>query len=126
MTIKVEKEEQYILVTPEEKMLDEKEVEQLEDKLIAHLEDGRVNLILNLSNVETVSDDFYYLADKIYNILLKEEGIMVITEAPEQVIAKLAEYPLVITPTQDEAVDYIFMEELEKQLREEDKDPLWE
>ncbi|MCX6351367.1 MAG: hypothetical protein NTX03_05860 [Bacteroidetes bacterium] len=114
--IQILPEEQYTLLKFTGIELLQEDLEEMNDAAAADMEAGNCNFIVDISEVETISMDFYPYLDTLYNLVQKEEGILVVATENEVAKIRIEERGIVPTPTLSEAVDYIFMEELEKQL----------
>ena len=120
--IQIQHEEQYTLIVPSAQA-DKISLETLADKISQNMEAGHKNYIIHLEQVKKLPQDFEYVLDNINQIIKKEDGLLVVSGAPEALENALAEKEVITTPTLDEATDYIFMEEIEKQfLGEEDEE----
>jgi hypothetical protein len=121
--IQVQHEEQYTLLVPSAQA-DRISLETLADKVTENMEAGHKNYIIHLDQVKKLPTDFVYVLDNINQIIKKEDGLLVVSGAPDELGSALEEKEIITTPTLDEATDYIFMEEIEKQFRSEgDEEP---
>jgi hypothetical protein len=117
--IQIQHEEQYTLIVPSAQA-DKISLETLADKITGNMEAGHKNFIIHLEHVKKLPQDYEYVLDNINQIVNKEDGLLIISGAPADLEAKLDEKDIITTPTLDEATDYIFMEEIEKQFLGED------
>ena len=125
MGIDVKKEKQYILLSVKDEILGPEFCEEMKNTISEQMEKGAKNFIMNLKGVKEAGPDFYASLDTVMNMLLKEEGMMVITGARKGEISTFIENKgIIATRTMDEAVDYVFMEEIEKQLQSDNDDDL--
>ena len=113
--IQIKHEEQYSLVVPSN-LSDAAGFDELEQKISESLENGHRNFILNLEGLHEVPGDIAPNFAQLKSIIEKEDGRLVIACPPALIEASLEENEIVSTPTLNEATDYIFMEEIEKQL----------
>ena len=121
--IQVQHEEQYTLLVPSAQA-DRIALDALADKVTENMEAGHKNYIIHLEQVKKLPQDFVYVLDNINQIVKKEDGLLVVSGAAAELESALEEKEIVTTPTLDEATDYIFMEEIEKQFRNEsDEEP---
>lgn len=120
MEISVEKNEKYVIV----KLLDDKVNDNISTELKYHLialnNDGAKNIVLDLSKV-TYCDSSGLNTILAANTMCKNSsGSFVITGLNEKVKKIIhnsqLEKVLLICPTVDEAIDLIFMEEIERNL----------
>ena len=125
MGIEVKKEKQYVLLNVKEEVAGPEFCEELKNTISGLMEKGCKNFILSLKGVKEAGPDFYVSLDTIMNILLKEDGMMVVTGSRKGEISTFIENKGIITTRSlDEAIDYVFMEEIEKQLQSGDDDDL--
>jgi hypothetical protein len=109
----VKHEEQYTLITPRELDFDD-----LQKAIAENLSEGHKNFVIDLKgSVGTVEDAHHFAG--LMSIIEKEDGRLVIACPPTELEESLEEAEIVTTPTLDEATDYIFMEEIERQLMED-------
>ena len=125
MGIEVKKEEQYTLLNVHTSVLTTEDCEKLKNTIATEMESGAKNFIIGIKNVEDVGSDFYVTLDTVTHILQKEDGILVICEPQgQEIITALEKRGMIITHSFDEAVDYVFMVEIEKQLDAEDDEEI--
>jgi anti-anti-sigma factor len=96
----------------------------MNSKAQAHKMQNINNLIFDLSNVKYV-DSSGLSAILTGDRLWKEQGSFVLTGVEHDTVKKLIEIShlksvLDIIPTQKEAVEFVFMEELQRELEKED------
>ncbi len=116
----IDKQEHYAVMRLEEKNLNSIIAPDMKSEFVILFNEGIKNLILDLSNVEYVDSSglsAILTADRIW----KREGSFILTGIQHPNVKKLIEISrldtvLTIVPTLDESVDYIFMEEIERQL----------
>lgn len=125
MKFTVDKHEKYVLITLNEAKLNSLISPQLKSELILINTEGLRNIILDLSGVK-YSDSSGLSSLLVGHRLCKNaEGSFVITGVNENIdrlvtISQL-ENVLTIVPTVEEAIDLIFMEEIERELKKEAK-----
>ena len=125
MKYSIEKSEKYTKLVLDEEKLDTLQAPQLKSELITLYQSGTVNLILNLSNVKYV-DSSGLSAILVANRMSKEvEGYLVLVGVNEHVlklmkISKL-DNVLNILPSEEEAIDAIFLNEIEKDLENDEE-----
>ncbi len=124
MKFKVDKQERYVIFTLEDENLNSLISPSLKSELVILASEGIPNLILDLSNVKYI-DSSGLSAILVANRLWKTLGSFVLTGlvSPSTktlvTIARLDSIVNVIETVQ-ESIDFIFMEELERELN---KDP---
>jgi anti-sigma B factor antagonist len=126
MKYTIEKTEKYTLLKLEEEKLDTLKAPHLKSEIVTLFQSGTNNLILNLSDVKYV-DSSGLSAILVANRMSKElGGCMVMVGVTEHVfklikISKL-ENVLAIVPTEEEAVDAVFLNEIQKDLESDSEE----
>ncbi|MBL0191623.1 MAG: STAS domain-containing protein [Saprospiraceae bacterium] len=123
MKYTIDKNEKYTLFSLNEDNLNSLLAPNLKSEMIILANEGVRNIILDLSNVKYV-DSSGLSAILTGNRLFKEEGSFVLTGIVSPHVKKLIEISkldtiLVIVPSIQESIDYVFMEELEREMEEE-------
>ncbi len=123
MKYRVDKQDQYVVFTLEEENLDSLIAPKLKSELIILAQEGIRNLVLDLSKVAFV-DSSGLSAILTGNRLWKTQGAFVVAGPLHSSVKKLIEISrldtvLLLTPTLSEAIDYVLMEELEREMRAE-------
>ena len=123
MKFSLDKQEKYTLISLEEDKLDSSISPLLKTEFITLNTEGIRNLILDLSKVR-FSDSSGLSAILVANRLCSaEDGIFVLTGLTDHVtkLVKISQLDTVLTilPTVAEAVDTVFMHELERNLKNE-------
>jgi len=126
---KIEKEERYALLTLDVKNLNSLIAPDLKSKFVKLSTEGEINnLILNLEKVSYV-DSSGLSAILTANRLWKALGVFVLTGVDSESVKKLIKIShldsvLTIIPTVKESIEYVFMEELEREINtDEDEGP---
>lgn len=124
MKYRIDKQDQYAVLTLDEENLNSTIAPSLKSDLIFFSQEGVRNLILDLSNVKFV-DSSGLSAILTGHRLWKDGSSFVIAGHLHPMVTKLIEISrldtiLTLVPTLSEAVDYIKMEELERELQEEE------
>ena len=120
MKFSVDKQEKYTIFSLQEETLNSVIAPDLKSELVVMRNEGVQNLILNFEAVKFV-DSSGLSAILTANRLWKGFGTCVITGIVHQNVKKLIEISklnaiLNIVPTIKESVDFIFMEEIEREL----------
>jgi anti-sigma B factor antagonist len=120
MKYSVDKQEKYIILRLEEENLNSLVAPVLKSELVILSNEGVRNLILDLSDVKFV-DSSGLSAILTANRLWTEDKSFLIAGELHAAVRRLFEISrldtvLTIIPTIDEAVDYVFMEEIEREL----------
>ena len=124
MKFSIDKQEKYAVLSLMEDNLNSLIAPQLKaDFMVFHAE-GIPNFILDISNVKFV-DSSGLSAILTAKRLWDEDGSFVLTGVNSPSVKKLIEISkldgaFTIIPTVDESIDYVFMEQIEKELSEED------
>lgn len=123
MSHSIDKQEKYTLVTIETEKLDTQVAPGLKTDLVVLKSEGVKNIIIDLSSAR-YCDSSGLSAILIANRLCKEaKGSFVLCGVQESVMKLISisqlDSILNITPTAKEAVDFIFMDEIEKDLDQE-------
>ncbi|MGV3561594.1 STAS domain-containing protein [Larkinella arboricola] len=125
MNYAIEKNEQYSLITLNETVFGG-EVPSTFETLSRNLfREGYSNIIVDFSAVDEIEDAGIPIIRKINRQCTNESGLFILVTKRDDVIdylddAKIAD--LTILPTVEEAVDAVFMNELENDFRSEDDD----
>jgi anti-anti-sigma factor len=124
MKFSVDKQEKYSLISLNEEKLDSSISPLLKSEFITMNAEGFRNIILDLSKTK-ISDSSGLSAILVANRLCSgDEGIFILTGLTEHVskLVKISQLDTVLTimPTVAEAVDNVFMHELERGLKEEE------
>ncbi|MCB0575734.1 MAG: STAS domain-containing protein [Saprospiraceae bacterium] len=124
MKYRIDKQDQYAVLTLDEENLNSTIAPGFKSDLIFFNQEGIKNMILDLSNVQFV-DSSGLSAILTGHRLWKDGGSFVIAGQLQPMVTKLMEISrldtiLTLVPTLSEAVDYIKMEEVERELQGED------
>ena len=126
MKIEINKSEQYTVINALESNVDDIASSQIE-KAIAGLysSEGRINYILDFSKSDSVDPKVINLLQKVQKIFQKESGLLVVVNSNdaliENVLANSEEFILFL-PSLEEAIDAVFMNELENDFKDEADD----
>lgn len=123
MKYSVDKQEKYTVFTLGEKNLNSLVAPKVKSEFVILSQEGVKNLILDLSNVEFV-DSSGLSAILTANRIWKAVGSFILTGIVHPSVIKLIEISrldsvLSIIPTVQESIDYVFMDEIERELNEE-------
>lgn len=125
MKYSIDKHEKYVLFKLDETKLNSLIAPMLKSELILINAEGIRNIILDMSEVK-YSDSSGLSSLLVANRLCKNvDGILVLTGIQQSVerLIKISQLESVLTivPTVSEAIDLVFMEEIEKDLKKEMK-----
>lgn len=123
MKFSIDKQERYTLVKPEEENLNSSVAPKLKSEFVILANEGVKNLILDLSSVAYV-DSSGLSAILTARRLWTNLGTFIVTGIEHDAVKRLVEISkvdsvLTILPTVSESVDYIFMEELQRDMQGE-------
>lgn len=123
MKFTIDKHEKYILVKLNESKLNSLVTPQLKSELILMNTEGQRNIILDLCQVK-FADSSGLSSLLVGHRLCKNSGGSFILACLSDAVARLVtisqlDNVLSIVPTTEEAIDLIFMEEIEKELKRE-------
>jgi anti-anti-sigma factor len=123
MKFSLDKQERYSVIKPEEENLNSAVAPQLKSEFVILANEGITNLILDLSAVKYV-DSSGLSAILTARRLWSNLGTFVVTGVEHSAVKRLVEISkvdtvLTILPTLSEAVDFVLMEELQRDLQSE-------
>lgn len=126
MKYSVNKEEKYAVFQLQEDNLNSIMAPKLKSEFVILSNEGVKNLIFDLSKVKYV-DSSGLSAILTANRLWKALGSFVLTGIEHPSVKKLIEISrldtvLTIIPTVEESIEYVFMEEIEREIESEDED----
>lgn len=123
MKFTVDKHEKYVLIKLNETKLNSLISPQLKSELILTNTEGQRNVILDLSNVKYSDSSGLSSLLVGHRICKNADGSFILTGINENIARLITisqlENILTIVGTVDEAIDLIFMEEIEKELKRE-------
>ncbi len=125
MKYQVDKQDRYAIFSLEEKNLNSVIAPQLKSEFVFLRNEGVRNLIFDLGDVDFV-DSSGLSSILTANRIWKDYGSFVMTNIKSANVNKLIEISkldgiLTIVPTVEEAIEYVFMEDLERDLSEEEE-----
>ena len=123
MRYAVDKQERYTVMRIQETNLNSVVAPELKGEFVVLANEGVRSLIVDLSDVEYI-DSSGLSAVLTANRLWKQSGSFVLTGARHPSVKKLIEISrldtvLTIVPTVEESVDYVYMEDVERDLAAE-------
>lgn len=123
MKFSIDKQERYSVIIPDEENLNSAVAPQLKSEFVILANEGITNLILDLSHVKYI-DSSGLSAILTARRLWSNLGTFVVTGVEHSAVKRLVEISkvdtvLTILPTKSEAVDFIFMEELQRDMQAE-------
>ncbi|MFM8450014.1 MAG: STAS domain-containing protein [Haliscomenobacter sp.] len=120
MKFAIDKQEKYTIFQVQEDNLNSLIAPNLKSEIVLLFNEGIKNLIIDLSQVAYVDSSglsAILTADRLW----KDQGSFVLTGLVHPAVKKLIEISrldsvLVIVPTVEESIDYVFMEEVAREL----------
>lgn len=125
MKFSVDKHEKYILIKLNEGKLNSLVSPQLKSELILTNTEGQRNIILDMSGVKYVDSSGLSSLLVGHRLCKNSDGLFILTGINDAVsrLLTISQLDSVITivPKVEEAIDLIFMEEIERELKKETK-----
>ncbi len=124
MKFSIDRQEHYTILTIDEEKLDSSVSPEVKSEFVTLQAEGVIRVILSLENVK-YSDSSGLSALLVGNRIFTENGDFIIYGVNEHVMKLISisqlDKVINILPTKEEAIDAIFLHEIEKGLREEDQ-----
>ncbi len=124
MEVKRDTKEKFHVITVETVDLSANMTEDLSKQLLIILQDNIKNVVLNLKNIKTIDEKSAESIVKTQQIFYEQNASFVICELTADLENFLDKQNLLeimnVTPTESEAGDIVQMEELERELLDED------
>lgn len=121
--MEINKSEQYVVFKPLGASFDNTVAAVMEKNIaVMYSSEGKINFILNLLKVDDISTSGITLLNKVQRICKNESGLLVLVSTNNDVIDFISgatEDFLLILPTEEEAIDAVFMNELENDFKDE-------
>ncbi len=125
MKFTIDKHEKYILLKLNESKLNSLITPQLKSELILINTEGQRNIVLDLSQVKFADSSGLSSLLVGHRLCKNATGTFILTGLNEPVSRLISisqlENVLTVVPSPEEAIDLIFMEEIEKELKREAK-----
>jgi len=125
MKFTVDKHEKYVLVKLNESKINSLVTPQLKSELILINAEGQRNIILDLSQVKFADSSGLSSLLVGHRLCKNAEGSFIMVGLNDAVsrLVTISQLDTVLTivPTVDEAIDLVFMDEIEKELKKEAK-----
>jgi hypothetical protein len=126
MSFEVTYEDTYTLFDFGEGLPDEKTINRFEAEIDKNIQKGKIFILVNLSGISLAEKRLVEILDTANDELNAENGSLVVAADDDSVAASLEEKSIITAPTLSEAIDYILMEAIEKQLNNEEDSDDWE
>lgn len=121
MSFTVTKEETYSLITLTNDSLAADKADKLKSECMKLIK-GNPFIIMNCKALATISKEEKNLLISVNSLAKKAGGSLILTELHDDMIALMEKEGVNCVPTDDEAVDFIFMEQIENQFMDDDDD----
>ncbi len=127
MKYSVDKQERYCVMTIQEKNVNSVIAPELKSEFVVLSNEGVQSLILDLSEVEYIDSSGLSAILTANRLWKSSDGSFVLTGYHHANVKKLIEISrldtiLSLVPSVAESVDYVYMEDVERQLSEEDNE----
>ncbi len=123
MKFSVDKHDKYVIIKLNEPKLNSLVSPMLKSELILFNTEGQRNIVLDLSNVKYVDSSGLSSLLVGHRLCKNADGVFILTGLNDAVIKLIAisqlETIITIVAKTEEAIDLIFMEEIEKDLKKE-------
>jgi anti-anti-sigma regulatory factor len=118
----IEKNDQYSLIKPDSKKIDQQTANLLRDKVLHEVASSSKYVIVNIKYVRECNADGTRELIKLGLELNKGGGMLIITHADDHFTRLFEKAEITFIPTDIEAIDFVFMDQLEKQFLSMDDD----
>ena len=124
MNVKIDTKEKFVVIAPLDPDLTANMTEELTDMLLNYLQKDIPHLVLKMSAVEKIDETACEKLAAVQQKFYEENYSFVICELQEAVEKKFDELEILeilnVTPTESEAWDIVQMEEIERDLLDEE------
>jgi anti-anti-sigma factor len=124
MNVKIDTKEKFHVITPDETMLSENMTEDLSQLLLSCLEKDIKNVVLSLKEVTSINSSVAQAIVRCQQSFYENHNSFVVCNLSPAVEALFEETELLellnYTPTESEAWDIVQMEEIERELFEDE------
>lgn len=124
--MEINKQEQYVVFKPESGSFNDEVSSQIEKNIAGmYSAEGRINFIIDLSQVGSISEIGHKLFQKVQKICKNESGLFVLVTTNDDLIDDISgkgEEFLLVLPSLEEAIDVIFMNDLENDFKDDQED----
>ncbi len=125
MIVKIDTKEKFSVITPNEASVSANMTEELKNMLLSYMSKEVPHIILNLKNVTGLDASAANTIAEIQQTFYEKNCSFIICELQEAVEEKLDELEILellnVTPTESEAWDILQMEEIERELLNDDE-----
>lgn len=121
MSFTVTKEETYSLITLAKDSLSGAHADKLKSECMKLIK-GNPFIIMNCKALTAINKDEKNLLTSLEHLAKRSSGSIILTELHDDMIGMMEKEGVNCVPTDDEAVDFIFMEQIENQFVDDDDD----
>ena len=129
MNFKIDTKEKFTVITPMSETLSDNLTAELIQTATNYLQKGIKNMVLNLGQVQFIDEDAATHLVKLEQTFYENNASFVICEIQPKVTEQFEKFNLLglvnVTPTESEAGDIVQMEEIERELMENDNPPFY-
>jgi len=116
MNYTIEKNDQHSIIKPELTKIDQRTANKLRDKVLHEVASSSKYVIVNIETVKECNADGTRELIKLGLDLRNSGGMLIITNADDQFTRLFEKADITFIPTDVEAMDFVFMDQLEKQF----------
>lgn len=124
MQVKIDTKEKYHVITPKESQLSATMAEGMDVALLPYLKNNVKNVVLDMSEVNSIEKLAAERILQIQQLFYENNASFIMCNFSDDIEAFLADIELLellnVTPTLSEAIDIVQMEEIERELFDED------
>ena len=124
MNYTIEKNDQYSLIKPDLQILDKDTCFKLREKVLHEVASSSKYVIVNIKTVEDCNAEGTRELIQLALDLRNNDGMLILTHADDHFTRLFNKADITFIPTDVEAIDFVFMDQLEKQflsMSDEDK-----
>jgi len=116
MNYTIEKNDQYSSIKPQMLVFDKNTCELLRSKVLHEVASSSKYVIVNITTVKNCTADGVRELIKLGTELLNNDGMLIVTNAEDTFTRLFSKADITFIPTDVEAIDFVFMDQLEKQF----------
>ena len=116
MNYTIEKNDQYSLIKTDLTKIDQRTANKLRDKVLHEVASSSKYVIVNIEGVKECNADGTRELIKLGLDLHNSDGLLIITYADDHFTRLFEKADITFIPTDVEAIDFVFMDQLEKQF----------
>lgn len=120
MNFNIHTTEQYNLVDFYSEVVDANDLNTIESELREGLAETPY-LILDFTPIRLIGFEALGALEILVKLLESEEGLLIVAASEDNLEEKLSGIGVTLIPTVDEAVDYVYMDQLEKEFGSEEE-----